>query len=241
MQVRRHRVAIGAAILGALALTIPSAALAIGTLDQEQAIANYPLVIDGSGAGAHANRVDQEFTAGRTGTLDAVALFIGRPDTLDAVFHVEIRDPGPDTSLAKGTVPAASVPATGAGGWVTITTWTGTPATVTAGHKYVIRVEWLDTGVGDYSWWRTEGDTYAAGNEIVDGVIVPGSDMAFRTYVMGAAAATPTPHPQVSEPPTSTVSPAAPGAPGSSTMALFALLGALSGGALMLTARRRRS
>jgi hypothetical protein len=235
MQTRRRRLAMGAALVGALALMLPSAALAIGTLDQEQAVTDGPLLIDSNPV----DRVDQEFTAGRTGILDTVALFIARPDTLDATFHVEIRDPGLDTSLASGTVPAADVPATQVGGWVNVTNWGGAPASVVSGQQNVIRVEWLDTGNGDYSWWRSEGKRYAAGNTIIDGVVQEVQSMAFRTYVTGAAQ--PTPRPRVTVPPTSTVAPSGDAGTGSSTLALFAILGAVASGAIVLAGRRSRS
>lgn len=240
MQVRRRRLAMGAALMGALALMLPSAALAIGTLGQEQAVTDAPLAIDSNPV----DRVDQEFTAGRSGILDTVALFIARPETLDATFHVEIRDPGLDTSLASGTVPAADVPATQAGGWVNVTNWGGAPASVGSGKEYPIRVEWLDTGTGDYSWWRSEGTTYTAGNTIIDGVIQDGQSMAFRTYVTSAAQPTPTaatPRPRVTVPPTSTVAPAGDAGTGSSMLALFAILGAVASGALVRAGRRSRS
>jgi hypothetical protein len=238
MQVHRRRLAMGATLVGALALMLPSAALAIGTLDQEQAQADAPLIIDSNPV----DQVDQEFTAGRTGVLDTVALFISRPDTLDATFHVEIRDPGPDTSLASGTIPAADTPATQGGGWVNVTDWGGAPASVVAGQKYVIRVQWLDSGNGDYSWWRSEGKTYAAGDTIIDSVVQEGQSMAFRTYVTGAAPSTrPSPSAIVTLPPTSTVTPATPVAPVSSTLALVAILGLVAAGSLVVAGRRSRS
>ncbi len=245
MHVHRRRLAIGAALVGALALTLPSIALAIGTLDQEQAVHNAWLHIDSDPI----TRVDQEFTAGATGTLDTVSLYLSRPDTLDATFHVEIRDPILDTSLASGTAPAADVPTTQTGGWVEVSDWGGAPATVTAGTKYVIRVEWLDTGNGDYSWAGSDGETYAGGDLYVDDTLFPGADMAFRTYVTGEAAPTatpipsalPTPTPNVTVPPTATLEPAPPADTGGGTIALFAILAAVASGTLVLAGRRSRS
>lgn len=232
MQVRR-RLAIGAALVAALALTLPSAVLALGTLDQEQAVADGPMLIDSNPI----DQIDQEFTAGLTGTLDTVSLFLGRPDTLDVTFEVDIRDAVSDALLASGVAPAADVPATQGGGWVDVIDWGGTPATVTAGTKYVIRVQWLDSGNGDYSWWGSDGDTYAAGDTLVDSVIQQGMDMAFRTYVTGQVTA----RPSVTVPPTSTLAPAAaPADAGGSTLALFAVLGAVASGALVLAGRRSR-
>ena len=238
MHLRTRRFAMGAvAIAGAMALIVPTVALAIGTLDQEQATHHFALPIDSNPV----DTVDQEFTAGLTGTLDTVSLYIGRPSTLDATFHLRIMDAARSTFLAEATVPAASVPTGEAGGWVDISDWgAGGPIQVTAGTAYVIRVEWLDTGNGDYSWWQTDGDTYAAGQTWIDNVVQQATDMAFRTYVTTTPpTAPPTASPTL--PPTSTVAPVTPSDSGTSTVALVAILGVVTSGAFLLATRRARA
>ena len=108
----------------------------------------------------------------------------------------------------------------------------------------MIRIDWLDCGNGDFSRWRSEGKTGAAGTTIIDGVIREVQSMAFRTYLTTAAQPTPTPatpRPAVTVPPTSTVAPAGDAGTGTATLALFAVLGAVAGGAVVLAGRSSRS
>jgi hypothetical protein len=167
-------------------LLAPGAALA-GTLDQEQT--------DGSGPGTVASAsfpqsLAQSFTAGASGGLDQVDLYLGWDVTPTAPLTVEIRDMSagvPDMVLASESVPASSVDGTLA--FVPIIF--GTPASVVAGTQYAIVAYTASTEY--YIWPEGAGvDPYVGGQAFYDQTSIPpstwrpdtaGDDLAFRTYV----------------------------------------------------------
>ena len=125
-----------AATLGFAAALIPGAASAVGTLDQQQTTGDPNGVSVNSTVSAA-----QTFTAGLTGSLDRVDLFIGRTGT-PSTLNVEIRNvdgsgtPGA-TVLASLSVPASTVPAAPATSFTSFDF--STPAQVVAGTKYAIK------------------------------------------------------------------------------------------------------
>jgi hypothetical protein len=173
-------------VVCAVCLLVPGAALA-GTLDQEQT--------DGSGPGTVVTAfgpqsLAQSFTAGASGRLDQVDLYLGWDATPTAPLTVEIRDMSagvPDMVLASESIPASSVP--GALAFVPIIF--GTPASVVAGTQYAIVAYTASTDY--YIWPEGAGvDPYAGGLAFYDQTSIPpstwrpdsvGDDLAFKTYV----------------------------------------------------------
>jgi hypothetical protein len=151
-----------------LAASLPAKGL---FLDQEQAEVTSEREV--------ATRRFQTFTAGVSGTLDRVSVYLttsrGPCDTI-----VEIRD-------VVGGAPHATVLATHtiseihlSEGWNDV--WFTTPATVTPHEQYaiaVMSVATCDTHVGNVLWGATAGNPYLGGS--ADGE--PNVDFAFRTYV----------------------------------------------------------
>jgi hypothetical protein len=168
----------------------PGAALA-GTLDQQQT--------DGSSVGGYAISAAesnaQSFTAGLSGGLDRVDLFLEPNMAPSAYLSVEIRDvsggaPG-SLVLASRSVPAPSIPGTAA--FVSINF--APPAPVAAGTQYAIVAYSAAAGSSSYLWHYSvpsNPNPYAAGGHFLtsssppSGAWTPNSpeDLAFRTYVV---------------------------------------------------------
>lgn len=187
------RPAIGAALTtlilaGGAFMLAPGAALA-GTLDQQQT--------DHGGTTANIHSISswaQTFTAGLSGGLDQVDLYLSTHGTPVDPLDVEIRDvsggvPG-NTILAGHIVPASGIPATQA--FVPINF--ASPAPVVAGTQYAI-VAYSSTSGGNYFQWRASAsaNAYPAGAAFADPVsppngnwssLSPVQDVAFRTYVV---------------------------------------------------------
>jgi Ca2+-binding RTX toxin-like protein len=188
----RVRGAVLAAVTVACAapLLAPGAAHA-GTLDQQQP--------DGSGPGNvidSAQSLAQTFTAGLSGGLDQVDLFLQKSGTPTADLSVELRDapggvPG-STVLASQSVPQASVPGPGAAAFLSINF--PAPASVVAGTQYAIVAYSTTSGGGNlYAWsGSSTANPYAGGgvffttNSPPSGSwgSVPADDLAFKTYVV---------------------------------------------------------
>ncbi len=242
---RSHQFGAGLTALG-LALLLSTGVLAAvpaGTLDQShecvagvcnsvnggQPDAQYPLWYSQNGNDGSAVGLGQTFTAGISGSLTGVELYLTALDaTTPATLTVEIEST--TSGVPSGTVLASTTVATSdisfSAGWVSATF--ATPPTVTAGTMYAITLPelpqenvspWLVWGLdtefsGAYTDY-TGGDAYAsvAGSWasmftiLADGGNGTG-DLAFRTYVQ-AAAATPTP----TAVPTPTPTPAATSTP----------------------------
>lgn len=283
---QRRRLAAGmAALLMTVAATGSAlAAVPPGTLDQKHECgasgcnsqssngsvvhpdAEYPLWYSQNGNNGASVGLGQTFTAGISGTLTGVELFLY---TLDAnvpsnlTIRIESTSSGlpSGTVLATATVATSSIPTTA--GWVSATF--ATPPTVAAGTAYAITLPDLpQQDVSPWLVWGLDstataayadypgGEAYAsvAGSwKSMTSVLTDGgsghSDLAFRTYVQAAAATpTPTTRPTAtpfvpSQPPTDTVAPTStPGAGGAS--ALLGLLAAVAAVALIVPAGRPR-
>jgi hypothetical protein len=169
----------------------PGAAVA-GTLDQQQTdtpVYNSIYAPD---------RFAQSFTAGLSGGLDQVDLYLSGPaPSPTAPLKVEIRDfyvgaPG-GIVLASQSVPASTFSAS------FISVKFATPAPVVVGAQYAI-VAYSATGAGNpYLWFLTTANPYAGGNKFAAGTSPPSlgtwsgyptGDYAFKTYVVPSATTT---------------------------------------------------
>ena len=171
-----------------IALALPAVASA-GTLDQQQT--------DGS-AGSYgllsSQSLAQTFTAGISGNLDEVDLFLINGGGVGV--YVEIRDasssgPG-DRILASHIVPDSAIPASGPFVPVKL----DSPAPVAAGNQYAI-VAYASNASG-FRWGRGPfGDSYPGGAGFGVATSPPtgpwaptGTDLAFKTYVVPTPAST---------------------------------------------------
>jgi Calx-beta domain len=166
---------------------IPDDASAAGTLDQEQADSTGGAAFVGSAAS-----FAQTFTAGSSGRLDQVDLFLARSSPATTLpLELELRgvdlEGAPDaTVLASATLPAESVPESG--DFVQIPL--AAPVPVVSGGRYAIVAHTTDTDPLAYSWFRSSADVYAGGAPWLSSsppslwLVQEGYDLAFRTYVV---------------------------------------------------------
>jgi hypothetical protein len=182
---RASRIFLSASAASATLLVGAAAPASAGTLDQQQTNGS-------SSTQVHSNQsVAQTFTAGLSGGLDQVDLYLDKEGIPTAPLNVEIRDafggaPG-NAVLASFSVPNPAVPADP--GFLSIPF--AAPAPVTAGTQYAIVAHSVTAQVNRYEWRRSPFDTYAGGAPFVSpqspplgGWSVPLSlDQAFRTYV----------------------------------------------------------
>lgn len=193
---RRWRLVFVAPLVLVLCVFVaPGVARASGTLDQSQLdhSQGFEEICGNCGYGSGA----QTFTAGLTGKLDHVELYVGK--TLNPVptdpLIVEITDTsggGPDSNvLASASVPPASVPTAG---WLEVDF--ASPAQVTSGTQYAIVLYTLDPGPGNYAWGLSpETNPYSGGEFLINNTSLPpvppgwfaiesgNTDAAFETYV----------------------------------------------------------
>ena len=167
---------------GVLAVVLFAPAIArAGTLDQQQTVADRcALLVSLEQASA------QLFTAGLTGSLDQVDLFlVGQGASADLTVQIQTVAPGfgvpSGLSLATETVAAASLPFEG--GWVSIPIDPTVP--VTAGTQYAIVLSSTTTVA---LWGGSPGNLYPGGHPAIfflgNWQTFPGGcDLAFRTYV----------------------------------------------------------
>lgn len=187
----------GAAVsigLVAALLATSNPAGAAAALDQQQVDAGGAP----AGAGTAGNNFDftaaQTFTAGVSGRLTKVELFLERLDATTGALTVELRtvDGGgapTATVLASSALPAASV-SESAGAFVPVSF--SVPASVVAGIKYAVVAQ---TTTGTFYFVATSsGDKYAGGAGFIMSTENPGNwvgfgaDLAFKTYVDSAPA-----------------------------------------------------
>jgi DNA-binding beta-propeller fold protein YncE len=182
-------------------LVEPGVARASGTLDRQLDQSQT----DTSGGGSFIAGPDnalqgslaQTFTAGVTGGLDRVGLYLDN-GSATGPLTVEIRNtsggaPG-STVLASASVPAASV--TPSGGWVGVDF--PSPAPVTSGTQYAIVAYTGDTGRKTFYQWFFSGSHPYAGGAMWSSPASPpttwndrgSSDLAFETNVEVPAADT---------------------------------------------------
>jgi hypothetical protein len=161
----------------------PSVALA-GTLDQQQT--DGPAYSDIYSSASLA----QSFTAGVSGGVDQVDLYLSSPGAPTAPLSVEIRDvyagaPGVIV-LASHSVPASGFPA------AFMSIKFATPAPVVAGTQYAI-VAYSSTGISNpYLWFVSTANPYAGGQKFAGPSPpslgswsgYPTGDLAFKTYVV---------------------------------------------------------
>jgi hypothetical protein len=268
-----------------LALLLSTGVLAAapaGTLDQShecaaggcnsvnggQPDAQYPLWYSQNGNDGSDVGLGQTFTAGISGSLTGVELYLTALDaTTPPTLTVQIESTTsgvPDgTVLATTTVATSDISFTP--GWVSATF--ATPPAVTAGTMYAITLPdlpqadvspWLVWGLdsetsGAYTDY-TGGDAYAsvAGSwasmfTILNDGDTGAADLAFRTYVQAPVATptptptavpTPTPAPSITPPPTSTV-PVQPGSDGGAG-AVAVILGLVAISLSLIVVRPRR-
>jgi Bacterial Ig-like domain (group 1) len=181
------------AVLGAGLALAPAAANATGTLDQQQTDTSGGAELIGDLGHISAA---QTFTAGLSGALDQVDLFLlksggGSPSpTLPLTVEIRTVDGGgapSATVLASALVPASSVPACCSGAFVPVAFTL--PAAVVAGTQYAI-VAYTADSVGGYFWPFSSGDVYTGGahwfslrSPPTTWTTLGGSDLAFKTYV----------------------------------------------------------
>jgi hypothetical protein len=198
----KNRFLIGGVVAAAFALASAGAATSAsaGTLDQQQA--EYGNVLHGvyanNGVCNCEQSVAQTFTAGITGDLDQVDLYLQKTGTPAADLNVEIYstfDGTPDSSLATASVSPAEVDASPDISFVPVTF--DPPLPVTAGTKYAIVAWTASTFNNHYLWGEEGGNPYAPGELRVQSAPeasppVPGQwgpsgatvDMTFKTYVV---------------------------------------------------------
>jgi len=176
------------AACGSLALAAPAGA---GTLDQHQTAVDSGFPVGQSVLGDV--RLAQTFTAGITGALDNVDVWVGRyaAGNADADLTVEIRDVSddhPGAVLATETIASSSVPIFG-GGWVPVAL--SPPVPSVAGEQYAI-VLTAEPCTSEFIvlcdlWAGTDANAYAGGEGLGSDAGNPwvalGLDFAFKTYV----------------------------------------------------------
>jgi hypothetical protein len=196
MDGRRYLAAIATAC-AALAV-VPGVASA-GMLDQQQTATSA-----GGGLGvASIQTAAQTFTAGITGDLDGIDLYLSKADaTVTDPVTVEIRNASPGfmgtTVLAGASIPASAVPIV-TPSWIATTF--ATPVPVTAGSHYAILAYTNAAVPKDYGWHGMASDVYAGGTALLSPASPPlftwlpqeDRDQAFRTYVVPAPGSTPPP------------------------------------------------
>jgi hypothetical protein len=172
-----------------MALLASPAAAPAGTLDQQQLNAGGGDTYIDSGSS-----LSQTFTAGLTGKLDQVDLFLRVLNAPTPHMTVEIRNvtagsPG-STVLASQMVTPSGI--TGAFTFVPITF--AVPASVASGTQYAIVTYSATSPPTHYSWARSiEGNVYTGGTGFFVSISPPsgtwlegggaGFDYAFQTYV----------------------------------------------------------
>jgi len=183
-----RRSLVAAAVIAVAGLLAPLTANAAGTLDQQQTSTSGGAIILGA-----TNTLAQTFTAGISGKLDQVELYLGEQGATSSLT-VEIRntvagEPG-SIVLATTTIPAASVPyfnPFGFRGEFVAASFTG-PAQVTAGTQYAIVSHLTEPGPSEYFLSLGANNPYLSGAEwrSTNPPTVwheEESDLAFKTYV----------------------------------------------------------
>jgi Ca2+-binding RTX toxin-like protein len=195
--------------IGAVAL-VPSAAMATGTLDQQQLLASRSALIHGP-SGGHSTFA-QTFTPQLSGSLDQVDLFLEQDQVAgnSVGITVEVRDvasgvPGP-TVKATTIVPPSAIPAAASGG-AFVPVMFAAPASVDANTQYAIVV--YTVGAERYRWYGAVAadnggvDPYVGGAASATAASPPTTsweplptlDQAFKTYVTTASPQLPPPTP----------------------------------------------
>jgi PKD domain len=194
-------VSIAAASAAVLLLPAAGSVHATDTLDQQVPTAG---ITPQSNSFQQLSQMAQTFTAGLTGPMDNVALYIGSSSFVNPSFRLEVWtvDTTRTTLTAVGTPPAYQFQLALANnarrGWQTVPLSPAVP--VQAGHQYALVLKaasspllqrWFFMG-----GWTLAGSNMWLGNPPVEDTT---RDFAFQTYVAGAAT---TPPPPANTPPT---------------------------------------
>ena len=191
---RSSRLGKGMLAAAVFALVAPTAAIAAGTLDQEQASFGSSKALIGTEETGQDVRQGQTFTAGASGSLDQVDLPIRATGDPGVPLLVEIRAIGgdgyPSTVLSSTSVPQSSVPVCTAvgcdddspsgdfGTFSFVTISLSTPVVVSAGSQYAIvlsatgasydiRGDMIDRTTNRYEWAGVSYEFgYAAGKGV---------------------------------------------------------------------------
>jgi low density lipoprotein receptor-related protein 5/6 len=200
--VDRLSLALVAPLVVVLSLFVaPGLARASEMLDQSQTDTSAGEFIVTGPDNSNPESLAQTFTAGVTGRLDRVDLYLRNDFSETAPLTVEIRDtsggaPG-STVLASASLAAARVPS--GGGWVKV--GFASPALVAGGVQYAIVAYTGDIGTqDDYGWDFSASDPYGGGALWASSATPPttwapvGSnpspdDLAFKAYVAVPAGA----------------------------------------------------
>jgi len=184
------------ALTAAVCLALPASAAAAGTLDQQQTTVTNGGFIFGPQLQAPDIPFSdaQTFTAGLTGGLDRVDLFLRQFRSNNSVgLTVQIRTvsggvPGA-VVLASATIAPGAIPALGAPfAFVPVTL--SPPAAVVAGKQYAIVA--YTGGADRYEWGYVGTNPYAGGEFFQTDTSPPtttwsgisAADFAFKTYVV---------------------------------------------------------
>jgi hypothetical protein len=192
----KKRGSIGVFVVAACATCALAPAALAATVDQQQ--------LDGSGGSDAITSVSsaaQIFTAGASGGVGRVDLYLAKFGAPSAPLRVDIQDvsagsPG-TTVLGSGSLPVSAV--TGAPAFVSVNLTS--PASVVAGTQYAI-VAYSQVPPGNNYAWSTAAalNTYAGGDPFTSPSSpatsgpwgpFPAYDFAFKTYI-GSGAAGPT-------------------------------------------------
>ena len=182
---RKILVVLAVAAVSAPLLLGGTASASAGTLDQQQLVGSGDTYVDST------QSLAQTFTAGLTGNLDRVDLFLRVLNGPTLPMTVEIRNATADspggTVLASQSVGPSSI--TGTLAFVPITF--AAPAPVVAGTQYAIVTYSATASPTEYSWARAFSNVYAGGRALYVSTSPPsgiwlddgGDDHAFQTYV----------------------------------------------------------
>jgi Bacterial Ig-like domain (group 3) len=195
----RQKLIIGVVLVAALIMVQAPSAGATGTLDQQQTdTSGGAILIDSQPPNPPANlgRTGgaQTFTAGLSGGLDQVDLFLYKETGTTLPLNVEIRtvdgSGAPTTTvLESAIVPFSSVPAA-PGAFVPVTF--SVPHTVAAGTQYAIVAYTAEPPPRGYGWFYSTADPYPGGTAWLSTSTTPPpttwtqvgqADFAFKTYV----------------------------------------------------------
>ena len=177
----------------ACSLVVVRPALATTELDQSQDLVDEMFRVQPNIGSASYNGGAQTFTAGVTGELFAIELYLQRESFTTQDLIVELHSLAPDGALLATSDPvaAADIPVTPNADWMLITF--STPPTVSAGDVLAIVVPFVPSfPTSDPAWMfgKAASDVYAGGvawgGSIGTNSWEPyanGSDLAFTTYV----------------------------------------------------------
>ena len=198
MTTRSRARAIGAAsALLAVLLFSTGTTRAATQEDQVQEVVGEIFCVQPSEGSACYRGGAQTVTAGVSGELIAVDLFLNRRDLTTEDLTIQIRDGTPDGAVLASSDPiaAADLPVAPDADWILVTF--PSPPAITAGAVFAIVIPddpLFPTPDPSWGWGKASDDRYGGGVAFGGSggnswePYVDGSDLAFRTYVQTAAA-----------------------------------------------------